>query len=407
MTAKAKNIPSARFPVFSDEWMSNRLDAWFSSSRTKGYEGIPTLSVTLDRGVVNRNELVRKQETNLTAKEHLLIRDGDIAYNMMRMWQGAFGRAESDGIVSPAYVVLRGKTGVDTRFFEYAFRRSRSIYLFWAYSYGITNDRLRLYSNDFARIPFAAPTLHEQRKIADFLTAVDQRIGQLLQKKALLEDYKKGAMQQLFSQAIRFKDDEGKDFPDWEEKKLGELGATYGGLSGKSGEDFGSGKPYVTYNQIFDRTTIDLSQCKQVQIKPQEKQNRVKKGDILFTTSSETRLEVGYTSVILEEPNEVYLNSFCFGFRLNENSSMLTEFARYLFHTTDVRRSIAVLGQGSTRYNLSKKELMKQVLLLPSLPEQSKIADFLSALDRKIESVATQIRETQSFKRGLLQKMFV
>ena len=186
MTTETISNPATRFPEFSDEWTQDRLGQWFSSSRAKGSEGLPTLSVTQDRGLVNRDELERKQETNLTAKEHLLVRDGDIAYNMMRMWQGAFGRANLDGIVSPAYVVLRGKNGVDTRFFEYAFQRSRSIYLFWAYSYGLTKDRLRLYANDFTRIPFSAPSLPEQQKIADFLSALDRRIDQLIQKKVLL-----------------------------------------------------------------------------------------------------------------------------------------------------------------------------------------------------------------------------
>jgi type I restriction enzyme S subunit len=400
-------VPALRFRGFQAGFETRRLGAFFSTRRDKGIDGLPTWSVTLDRGLVNRDDLERKQKTNLTAKEHLLVREGDISYNMMRMWQGAFGRATSDGLVSPAYVVLRGAKDVDTRFFVYAFHRSRSIYLFWAYSYGLTKDRLRLYAKDFTRIPFSAPTLPEQEKISDFLTAVDKRIGQLTQKKALLEDYKKGVMQQLFSQAIRFKDDHGNDFPDWEEKKLGSLGTTYSGLSGKSGDDFGSGKPYVTYKQIFDQATIDFTKCKHVQIAPKEKQNPVEQWDILFTTSSETRLEVGYTSVVLDDPGEVYLNSFCFGFRLKKQSGLLTAFARYLFHSTGIRRAIAVLGQGSTRYNLPKKELMKVVLRFPNPDEQTKIANFLSAIDRKIESVATQITDTQTFKRGLLQQMFV
>ena len=237
MTYETAEVPMIRFRSFPGKWEGHRLGDLFSSCRAKGFEGLPTLSVTLDRGLINRDDLVRKQETNLTEEEHLLVRSGDIAYNMMRMWQGAFGRSATDGIVSPAYVVLRGKKDVDTRYFEFAFRRSRSIYLFWAFSYGITNDRLRLYANDFLRIPFAAPSLPEQRKIADFLTAVDGRIGQLRQKKALLEDYKKGVMQQLFTQALRFKDDHGNDFPEWEEKTLGDIGSVAGGGTPDSTND--------------------------------------------------------------------------------------------------------------------------------------------------------------------------
>src|SRR5205085_1799921 len=97
----------------------------------------------------------------------------------------------------------------------------------------------------------------------------------LRQKKALLEAYKKGVMQQLFTQSIRFQNDYCNDFPDWKEKTLGEIGTPYSGLSGKSGEDFGEGAPFVTYKQIFDRTNVNLSRCERVRIGPKERQNRV------------------------------------------------------------------------------------------------------------------------------------
>jgi len=103
------------------------------------------MSVTLNDGLVGRDTLDRKTDTNLDMDEHLLIKAGDIAYNMMRMWQGASGLAKHDGVVSPAYVVLAPKNGIDPVFASYWFKSSRMVYLFWAYSYGLTNDRLRLY----------------------------------------------------------------------------------------------------------------------------------------------------------------------------------------------------------------------------------------------------------------------
>ncbi|MDR6921089.1 restriction endonuclease S subunit, partial [Chryseobacterium sp. 2987] len=97
---------------------------------------------------------------------------------------------------------------------------------------------------------------------------------------------------------------------DWERKKLGEIGETYSGLSGKTKEDFGTGKPYIQYKQVFDNSKIDISRFDYVRINETENQNRVKYGDILFTTSSETPEEIGMSSVLLDEIDELYLNSF-------------------------------------------------------------------------------------------------
>jgi type I restriction enzyme S subunit len=263
----------------------------------------------------------------------------------------------------------------------------------------ITKERL----NSF-ELPL--PRIEEQQKIADFLTSVDTRIQQLKQKQSLLQQYKKGLMQKLFSQVLLFKDDNGNSFPDWVSHTLGDIGDTYSGLSGKSGEDFGQGQDFITYKQIFDRSEIDVSKCGKVHVEPGERQNLVQTGDVLFTTSSETRAEVGFASVLLEEGFTCFLNSFCFGYRAD--SQVLSPiFSRYLFHSQDARKRISILGQGSTRFNMSKTAFMKTKFYLPCLAEQEKIANALAAMDQKIDLVAKQIEHTQTFKKGLLQQMFV
>jgi len=157
----------------------NTLGDFFRVRREKGEAGLPTLSVTMNNGLVDRADLDRKMETTLAPEDHLRVREGDIAYNMMRMWQGAFGRAEKDGIVSPAYVVIEPRDNMDSRFAAHWFKSARMIHLFWAFSYGITEDRLRLYADDFSRIPMSAPPLHEQQRIADMLDAWDRAIEQV------------------------------------------------------------------------------------------------------------------------------------------------------------------------------------------------------------------------------------
>ena len=156
---------------------SDTLGNYFRVRKEKGKPGLPTLSVTMNDGLVDRSDLDRKMETNLSPEQHLSVLEGDIAYNMMRMWQGAFGRADKDGIVSPAYVVVKPRDTVDSRFAAHWFKSARMIHLFWAYSYGLTEDRLRLYADDFCQIPASPPPLAEQRRIADILDTWNRAIA--------------------------------------------------------------------------------------------------------------------------------------------------------------------------------------------------------------------------------------
>lgn len=203
----------------------------------------------------------------------------------------------------------------------------------------------------------------------------------------LLIEFKKSIQRELFNKTLRFKNDSGEYFPNWITYSLSELGTTTNGLTGKTKEDFGTGKPYIQYKQIFDQSYIDTSKCGYVEILPNENQSRVQFGDIFLTTSSETIKEIGYSSVLLEEVDEMYLNSFCFGFRLNSFELLEPNFAQYLFRSDDLRRKIIRLGQGITRYNMSKVQFLQINIEIPSIIEQKIISDFLNALDRKIELV--------------------
>lgn len=214
-------------------------------------------------------------------------------------------------------------------------------------------------------------------------------------------------MQKIFSQEIRFQGENGKDFPEWEEKKLNQIGKTYNGLSGKSKEDFGEGEPFINYKQIFDNSEINVQNFAYVKVDPNEKQNKAQFGDVFFTTSSETPLEVGFASVLLDKNVSPYLNSFSFGFRPNDLRNFDPCFAKYFFRSPLFRRVIVRLAQGSTRYNISKVAFMKIELPLPSLPEQQKIVDFLTSLDKVIESKDQQIAHAEQWKKGLMQKMFI
>ncbi len=215
------------------------------------------------------------------------------------------------------------------------------------------------------------------------------------------------AAQDRFRLRPRLRFPEFKESGDWEEKTLGEIGNTINGLSGKSGLDFGSGEPYVTYKQVFDKAWIDYDQCGRVLIAENEKQNKLQYGDILFTTSSETPDEVGFASVLLYAPQSpVYLNRFCFSLRPHSLDTLNPEFSRYLFHSSLYRKLITVFAQGSTRYNISKAAFKNLKMPLPTLPEQQKIADCLSSLDDLIAAQTERVRLLRLHKKGLMQGLF-
>lgn len=194
---------------------------------------------------------------------------------------------------------------------------------------------------------------------------------------------------------------------EWEEKAISKIGDTVNGLSGKKGADFGSGKPYVQYKQVFDKSFIDFAECGRVSVGNDENQNELQKGDILFTTSSETPDEVGFASVIINQPNEpTYLNSFCFVLRPFNLEKLNPNFSRYLFRSPIYRKSVNAIAQGAIRYNLSKGAFLDLELPVPKPKEQQKIAACLSSLDDLIEAHNNKLEALKDHKKGLMQNLF-
>lgn len=200
-----KYISKPQLGKKSEGWEPVKLGDIFQVQKNKGRKGVPVFSVTLYDGIVERSEIERKMETNLAPEEHLLMEPGDLAYNMMRMWQGASGLAKSEGVISPAYVVVRPKPPVDPEFAAYWFKSPRMIYLFWAYSYGITGDRLRLYPFDFSLIKCSIPPISTQKKIVQILDNVQREIDLLKQLAEKYKTQKRGLMQKMLTGEWRVK----------------------------------------------------------------------------------------------------------------------------------------------------------------------------------------------------------
>lgn len=239
------------------------------------------------------------------------------------------------------------------------------------------------------------PTIEEQTAIATALSNADALISSLEKLIAKKRMIKQGAMQKLLQPK------EG-----WEVKKLGEVGKAYGGLSGKSKADFESGTyPYIPFMNIMSNPVIDTNYFDFVNINVGESQNGAQKGDLFFNGSSETPEEVGMCSVLLEDVPNLYLNSFCFGFRLNKDSKENGLYLSYFFRSIEGRKLFYSMAQGATRYNLSKSNFNKLEVKFPNPEEQTRIATILSDMDAEIGALEAKLEKYRKVKLGMMQNL--
>lgn len=408
-----------RYPEFSGPWFQKSLGHLlefkngFNASKESYGSGEKFINVLdiIQNDFITHDKILGSVQITKTEFEKYKVEYGDILFQRSSETREEVGQAnvyldKHRSATFGGFVIRGKKTGEYNPFFlNCLLKTPQARNEITSKSGGST--RYNVGQETLSQVTIILPSLPEQQKIAEFLTTVDKRIELLQAKKEKLEAYKKGVMQQIFSQKLRFKADNGSDFPDWEERKLGDLGQTFNGLTGKSKENFGQGKPYIQYKQIFDSAEIKPDGFGLVEVGDEESQSRVQRGDVFFTTSSETPHEIGMASVLITQVGDVYLNSFCFGFRPSSIDDLIPEFSRYFFRSPAVRKEIVKLAQGSTRYNMSKVELMKLSFFMPEPEEQKKIAQFLTSLDSSIETLEKQINHTLTWKKGLLQKMFV
>jgi type I restriction enzyme S subunit len=264
---------------------------------------------------------------------------------------------------------------------------------------------------------YFSKSIKEQQKIASFLTEVDTKLSQLTKKKALLENYKKGVMQQIFRQEIRFKDGDGNAYGNWEEKKYKDIYTFYSTnslsrekLNYESGDvkNIHYGDIHTKFltlfkldNEIvpFINDDIDLSKIKD--------SSYLQEGDLLIADASEDYKDIGKTIEVVDLSNQKVITGLhTFHARPNKHK-MAKGFAGYMLQIWEVRSQVMKIAQGTKVLGLATSRLGEVELSIPCLEEQTKIANFLSELDTKIEVLSKSIENTQSFKKGLLQQMFV
>ncbi|PDW18448.1 restriction endonuclease subunit S [Helicobacter pylori] len=244
---------------------------------------------------------------------------------------------------------------------------------------------------------FCPKDLDEQAAIANILSDLDHYLCSLDALILKKESVKKALSFELLSQRKRLKGFNQA----WQRVRLGDIGITISGLVGKTKQDFINGNAkYITFLNVLNNFIIDTSILENVKIYPNEKQNSFKKYDLFFNTSSETPKEVGMCAVLLDDIDQVFLNSFCFGFRIFDKA-VDGLFLSYLINSEIGRKAFENLAQGSTRYNLSKSGFNNVCLFLPPLNEQIAIANILSDLDSEIISLKNKKRQFENIKKAL------
>lgn len=274
---------------------------------------------------------------------------------------------------------------------------------------GTSGSMKNISKPNFLNIKVNCPSLPEQKKIASFLSVVDQKIQQLTKKKELLEQYKKGIMQQLFSQKIRFKPDlsqaegneDGEGYPEWEEKRLGDIAIKVSKKNKDNSLNYvltnSSTQGIVSQSDYFDKNIANLNNLEGYYV--------VDINDFVYNPRISSHAPVGpikrnklqigvmsplYTVFRFREINLIYLECY---------------FSTVVWHK--YLNSVANFGARHDRMNISQQDFFKMPIPLPCCEEQQKIASFLSDIDIKIEQVDQQISQTEKFKKGLLQQMFV
>ena len=354
---------------------------------------------------VNNNQLLLKNLKYIPESIHLKMSGSRVIANdiLLNITGASIGRTcvvpnnFKEGNVNQHVCIIRTTKGLYNHFLQlYLFSNIGQIAILKSQ---VGGNREGLNHSNVRSLKVPLPPLPEQKAIAKALGLMDKAININNKLIAQKELRKKWLMQNLLSGKKRLKGFSGE----WEETQLGSLGETYNGLSKKSKEDFGEGKPYIPYLNIFNNSKVDDSNFDFVKIYEKDNQNKVKYGDIFFTISSETPGEVGMASVFLDNIEELYLNSFCFGFRLNDFKTLIPEFSSYFFRASAFRKEIYKLSQGVTRFNLSKNSLMKLNIILPAKEEQTAIAQILMATDKELNLLRVKTEKLKEQKKGMMQ----
>lgn len=255
---------------------------------------------------------------------------------------------------------------------------------------------LEISANEIRKIHTNVPSNAEQKKIGALLSLIDKRIET---QNKIIEKYE--SLIQAMCDTLISKEEQQVML------SFSDFGQSYSGLSGKNAEDFGDGYPFITYMNVYQNQIIDLTDVGLVKINETEQQSVVRYGDILLTLSSETPEEVGMGAVYLGETYPLYLNSFCFGIHITDESKIYPPFLAYYVSSQSFRKAVYPLAQGSTRFNLLKSDFMKKKFSFPVIEKQRKIYSILKTYSDKLIVEKLIMRLLCNQKCYLLCQLFI
>jgi type I restriction enzyme S subunit len=391
-----KTVPQLRFPEFEGDWQRQELRKVLIESNVMASIDLPLYSLTIESGIVPKTE--RYERSFLVKNEeeaYKVVQPNDFAYNPMNLRFGALARhIESRPVkVSKYYNIFSVNPKENVLFVDYLLTKSSSIRFYDSIAMGSLVEKKRVHFSDFLNCKFLLPSIAEQEKIASFLGAVDTRLNQLRRKRELLQTYKRGVMQKLFSQEVRFKEAIGSAFPEWEKKDFQDIATK---ISSKYDPT-----PHNTSYPCIELESIVPNEGKLIKIfnskEQQSIKNKFKRKDILFG-----KLRPYLRKFIFADFDGV-CSTEIWVLRGKKVSS------QYLYYLVQSNRfyKVSNVTFGSKMPRSDWDFISTFPFEFPCEKEQEKIATFLAAIDRKIEAISRQIEGCDQFKQGLLQKMFV
>lgn len=397
-------VPKLRFKDFSNNWDEIKTGEIFDNIVDNGYTDKTVLTIVQGIGTVPRAESGRNMIYNENAVSgYKRVKKNDFIIHL-RSFEGGLEKANGDGVVSPAYTILRPKNKIATSFLYDYFHTNKFINSVLAKAVEGIRDGRQISYNMFKWLKIPFTSYEEQKKISDFLTTFDKRITAQKNIVADLEETKKGLLQKIFSQEIRFKDDNGQDYPEWEEKRLGDISYVMRGLTYKPTDVRDDGIRVFRSSNISEDTFIYGEDDVFVDVNAVNIPF-VQNGDILITAANGSSRLVGKHSVIHGVLNDTAVHG---GFMLlirSKDSAFINSSMYSSWYKKFVYKFVA--GGNGAIGNLKKSDLENVHLFVPCEKEKNKIDDFLSIFDKKITAEKQVLSDLQEMKKGLLQQMFV